>query len=91
VVKAARDRLTDLWQIGATVGASGPVSVTFAVRRAGAKRWARLGVDDAPPYRAFLSAGGYKRKQRVYIVAITRSLTGTTAVSRVGSFVPRPG
>ncbi len=90
VLKIARDRLTDLWEVSATVGASGPVSVSFAVRRTGAKRWARLGVDDAPPYRAFLSPGSYKRKQRVYVVAIVRSLTGTTAVSPVGSFVPRP-
>ncbi len=88
-VRISRDSLTDLWQVGATVGASGPVSVSFAVRRAGGKRWARLGVDDAPPYRTFLAAGRYKRGERVYVIAIVRSLDGRTAVSSVGSFVPR--
>jgi alpha-amylase len=89
-VRIARDELTDLWEVSARAGASGPVSVSFAVRRASGERWLRFGVDDSPPYRGFLNAAGYRRKERVYVVAIARALDGKTAVSRVIPFRPRP-
>jgi hypothetical protein len=59
------------------------VSVAFAVRRAGAKRWTRLAVDDSPPYRAFLDPARYRRGERVHLVAVARSLDGRMAVSNV--------
>ena len=88
-VAIARDELTDLWQVTAGVGSSGPVSVSFAVRRAKGK-WVRFGVDDSPPYRGFLTPGSYRRGERVYVVAIARGLDGRTAVSKVTPLTPRP-
>jgi hypothetical protein len=86
-VKIARDQLTDLWQLSAASAA--PVSVSFAVHRAKGA-WIRVGVDDSPPYRAFLNGLSFKKKEKVYVVAIARGLAGTTAVSPVVSFTPRP-
>ena len=85
----ARDELTDLWQVSAALGAKGPVSVSFAVRRAKGKRWVRFGVDDSPTYRAFLNPASYGRKELVYVVAVARGLDGKMAVSRVTGFRPR--
>src|SRR5581483_1306508 len=51
VVKA--DDLSNLWAATATVKGAAPVSVAFAVRRAGAKAWQRLDVDTSPPFRGF--------------------------------------
>jgi hypothetical protein len=65
------------------------VSVSFAMHRAKGA-WTRVGVDDSPPYRAFVNALTFKKKERVYVVAISRGLDGTTAVSPVASFIPRP-
>ena len=86
-VKIARDQLTDLWQLSATSAA--PVSMSFAVHRA-TGAWTRVGVDDSPPYRAFVNGLSFKRKEKVYVVAIARGLDGSVAVSPVASFVPRP-
>ncbi len=84
----ARDSLSDLVRVSASAG-SKPVSVAFAVRRAGAARWTRLAADDSPPYRSFLDPAKFRRRESVFVVAIARGLDGRTAVSAVRSFVPR--
>ena len=84
----ARDGLSDLVRVSATAGAA-PVSVGFALRRAGAKTWTRLSADDSPPYRTFLDPRRFKRRETVHLVAVARGLDGSTEVSAVGSFVPR--
>ena len=84
----ARDSLSDLVRASASAG-SAPVSVAFAVRRAGASRWARIAADDSPPYRTFLEPARFRRGERIHVVAIARSLDGRTATSTVRTFVPR--
>jgi glycosidase len=84
----ARDSLSDLVRLSAAAG-SAPLSVAFAVRRAGASRWTRIAADDSPPYRTFLDPAQYRRRERVHVVAIARSLDGRSAVSTVRPFVPR--
>jgi hypothetical protein len=86
-VKIARDQLTDLWQL--STGSTAPMSVAFAIHRA-TGAWNRVGVDDSPPYRAFLNGLSFKPKEKVYVVAIARGLDGTTTVSPTVSFTPRP-
>ncbi len=88
VLVVASDSLSDLVRVSATAGAR-PVSVAFAVRRAGAARWTRIAADDSPPYRTFLDRAKFRRGERTYVVAIARSLGGRTSVSAVRSFVPR--
>ena len=88
-VRVAADDFTELWRVSATVPGTGPVSVGFAVRRAGATRWQRLAADDSPPYRAFLDPLRYRRNERVHVVAIVRALDGSTAVSPVVPFTVR--
>jgi glycosidase len=88
-IRVGRDDLSDQWRVTATAGAA-PVSVAFAVRRANAKRWLRLSVDDSPPYRAFLDPRRFRRNERVQLVAVARSLDGRTALSAVTPFVVRP-
>jgi glycosidase len=82
-VTAARDQLTELWRIG--VAASGPVSVTFGVKRARGG-WTRLAADDSPPYRAFLDPRKFRRNELVHLVAVARGLDGRAAVSAVVPF-----
>jgi glycosidase len=84
----ARDSLSDLVRVSATAG-SAPLSIAFAVRRAGASRWTRIAADDSPPYRTFLDTAKYRRGERVHVVAIARGLDERTAVSAVRAFVPR--
>ncbi len=84
----ARDSLSDLVRVTATAGAA-PLSVAFAVRRAGASRWMRIAADDSPAYRTFLDPTRFRRGERVHVVAIARSLDGRIAVSAVRPFVPR--
>lgn len=88
-VRIARDSLTDFWQLG-VAGTSGPVSVSFAVRREKGKAWVRVGVDDSPPYRAFVSPSTFKKGERVWVVAVARALDGSVAVSPPLGFKPRP-
>ena len=85
---AASDSLSDLVRVSATAGAR-PVSVAFAMRRGNTARWTRIAADDSPPYRTFLDPAKFNRRERIYVVAIARSLDGRTAVSAVRSFVPR--
>ncbi len=88
-VRIARDSLTDFWRLG-VAGTSGPVSVSFAVRREQGKAWVRVGVDDSPPYRAFVSPATFKKGERVWVVAVARALDGSVAVSPPLGFKPRP-
>jgi len=89
-IAVAADPLSNLWQVSASVAGSQPVSVAFAVRRAGARGWQRLDVDDSPPYRGFVDPARFDKNERVHLVAIARSLDGKTSVSRVVLFVVRP-
>jgi glycosidase len=85
----ARDAATGLWEVTAGTGASGPVSVAFAFRRAGHRTWVRFAADDSPPYRSFLAPSRFRRGERVYVVAVARSLEGKVAVSGVKTLPPR--
>jgi hypothetical protein len=78
-----------LWEVTAGTGASGPVSVAFAFRRAGHKTWVRFAADDSPPYRSFLAPSRFRRGERVYVVAVARSPEGKVAVSGVKTLPPR--
>jgi glycosidase len=86
VLKVARDSLSSLVRVSATAGAR-PLTISFGVRRAG--RWTRIAADDSPPYRTFLDPAKFRRRERVDLVAIVRTLEGRTAVSAVRSYVPR--
>ncbi|MGZ4353889.1 MAG: alpha-amylase family glycosyl hydrolase [Gaiellaceae bacterium] len=79
----AGDSLSDYWVATAKVAGTAPVTVAFAVRRAGAKTWQRLDVDGSPPYRAFIDPARFRRYEQVDVVAIARGLDGRTAVSAV--------
>jgi hypothetical protein len=85
----ARDDATGLWGVTAGTGASGPVGVAFAFRHAGHGPWVRFAADDSPPYRAFLAPSRFRRGERVYVVAIARSLEGKVAASGVKALPPR--
>jgi hypothetical protein len=63
---------------------SGPVSVTFVVRRG--STWRRLDTDTSPPYRGFIDPAKFKRNERVQVAAIARGLDGSTAVSALVPF-----
>jgi len=63
-------------------------SIAFALKRTG-RAWARVGVDDSPPYRAFLDPKAFRRGETVHLVAIERDLEGRIAVSRVLATIPR--
>lgn len=80
------DALSSLWAVRAALGGGAPVSVGFAVRRAKAAGWQRLGVDTSPPYRAFLDPARFRKGERVELAAIARSLDGRTAASAVVRF-----
>ncbi|HSP73759.1 MAG TPA: alpha-amylase family glycosyl hydrolase [Gaiellaceae bacterium] len=79
----AGDSLSDYWVATAKVAGTAPVTVAFALRRAGAKTWQRLDVDGSPPYRAFIDPARFRRNEPVDVVAIARGLDGRTAVSAV--------
>ncbi len=85
---ASSDDLTSLYRLSATVP-GGPVSVWFAIRRAGGA-WQRVAADDSAPYRAFLEPGRFRKRERVQGVAVARGTDGSVAVSPVASFIPNP-
>jgi len=87
-LSAASDDLTSLYRLSAAV-AGGPVSVWFAIRRAGGA-WQRVAADDSAPYRAFLEPGRFPKHERVQGIAVARGTDGSVAVSPVASFVPNP-
>jgi glycosidase len=80
------DDLTRLWTARATLAGAAPVSVGFAVRRAGSASWTRLSVDTSPPFRGFVDPARFKRNERISLVAVARGLDGRTATSAVVPF-----
>jgi hypothetical protein len=84
VVKA--DALSNLWTATATVRGSAPVSVAFAVKRAGSTKWQRLSVDTSPPYRGFIDPAKFRRNERVQVGAVVRSLDGSSSAGAVVPF-----
>ena len=82
------DDLTNLVRAQATVASPEPVSVAFAVKR-GRGAWTRLAADDSPPYRGFLDPRGFRRRERVHVVAVARWPGGATTLSPVVAVVPR--
>jgi glycosidase len=89
VLKATPDPLTDYELLSAAETGNAPVSVTFAIRRAGGA-WQRVAIDDSAPYRAFLEPRAFKKRQRVDAVAVARGVNGSIATSGVVSLVPNP-
>lgn len=86
---ARPDDLTGLFQTRATVATAEPVSVSFALKRPRGQ-WTRIAADDSPPYRGFLEPRGFRRGERVHVVAIVRWPDATVTVSPVIAAVPRP-
>jgi glycosidase len=82
-VKVGADALSSLWKVSVTVGGGAPGSVAVAVRRARGTVWTRVGTDASPPYRVFLDPRRYRRGEVLYVVAVARSLDGSTAISPV--------
>lgn len=80
------DPLSNLFVAQANAPYRQPLTIAFAYRRAGTSTWRRLDVDDSPPYRAFLDPTHFKKHERLQLVAIARSLDGSTATSKVVSF-----
>ena len=76
-------------QLVASVRTPDPVSVAFAVRRAG-RTWARVAADDAPPYRAFLDPSRFRRGEAVEAIAIANATDGSISRSAIQRLVPRP-
>jgi hypothetical protein len=89
-LKVGKDGFSTLWRASATVAGNSPVSVSFAIKRKPSAAWQLLAADDSPPYRAFLDRKKFAKKQKVYLVAIARSLGGQTTTSKVVGLVPRP-
>jgi glycosidase len=87
VLKAGPDSISSYYALRAAVGGA-PVTVAFAVRRPGAK-WVRVAVDDSAPYRGFLDPLRFGKGTRLQAVAIARSFTGSTSVSKVLAVTPR--
>lgn len=76
------DLLSNLSVATATVTGNAPVSVAFAYR-AGSGPWQRIDVDTSPPFRGFIDPARFRRHERIQVVAVSRSLDGRIAVSRV--------
>jgi glycosidase len=81
-LRAGADEFSDLRRLTATVATTQPVSVTFAMRRAGGA-WRRVATDDGAPYRAFLDPRRFKRGEKVDLVAIVRAGDGSVSTSSV--------
>jgi glycosidase len=89
-VKVGQDDFSELWRVQATVAGADPSTVTLAMRRDGASTWKRLGIDQSPPYRAFVDLRGLRKGTRVHFVAVVRSSSGGVVTSRVSSVtIPR--
>ena len=82
-LRVAPDRFTNLARLTAAPASLDPLSVTFAVRRAGSSTWRRLGTDDGAPYGVFVDPRGYKRGERVSFVAAARASDGSVSASPV--------
>jgi glycosidase len=90
-LKARSDLYTNLLRITATPATLDPLSVTFAVRRAGSKEWKRVAVDDGGPYRGYLNPRSFKRGERISVVAVALASDGTISTSPVLTLQPRTG
>jgi len=88
-VSVEADDLTALHEVRAVVGTADPVTVTFAMRRAGAARWSRIGIDSSPPYRAFADLTRVRKGTSVGFVAVVRSTSGALVTSKVSTFTRR--
>ena len=87
-LKTGADALTSYFRLSATLSGP-PVSVAFAIRRAGGA-WQRIAVDDSSPYEAFLDPGRFAKGEKIEAVAVARGLDGSVAVSRVATLAPNP-
>jgi hypothetical protein len=85
-LQVGADSLSNLFVAKAKIPGRQPLSVAFAYRRLGTAKWKRLDVDDSPPYRAFLDPAQFKKHERLQLVAIARSLDGSTTISKVVGF-----
>jgi len=83
------DLLSNYFQVSATAQTADPLSVTFAVRRAGGKAWRRLATDDSPPYRGFLDPSAFHAGEHLELVALVRASDGSLTTSPVVPFVVR--
>jgi hypothetical protein len=88
-LKVKPDEISSLLRVSATASTLDPLSVTFAVRRAGAKSWIRLGVDDSAPYAVYLDPRRYRKDERVSLVTVVRASDGSVSTSPVLSVGPR--
>jgi alpha-amylase len=83
------DEISSLLRVSAAASTLDPLSVTFAVRRAGASRWSRLGVDDSGPYAVYVDPRRYRKGERISLVAVVRASDGSVSTSPVLSVTPR--
>jgi hypothetical protein len=88
-LRATPDLYTNLVRLAATPGSFDPLSVTFAVRRAKAATWKRMGIDDGAPYGVFLDPLDYRRGESISVVAVARSSDGSVSTSPVVTVRPR--
>jgi glycosidase len=88
-LKAGQDLYTELLRVTATPASLDPLSVTFAVRRAGTKAWRRVSVDDGAPFRAYLNPRGFERGEEVSVVAVAVASDGSVSRSPVLTLRPR--
>jgi glycosidase len=86
-LSAGPDQLTDYVVLTATTKLAAPVSVAFALKRTNGT-WARIAVDDSPPYRAFLEPSRYAKGRRLQAIAVLRTLDGKVAASKILTFKP---
>ena len=82
-VRVSRDDFSALHRVQVAVAGADPATVTLAMRRDGDTRWRRLGVDQSPPYRAFVDLRRYRKGERVHFVAVVRSSSGDVTTSPV--------
>lgn len=88
-VRVTPDEISSLLRVSAAVSTLDPLAVTFAIRRAGAASWTRLGVDDSAPYAVYLDPRRYRKGERISLVAVMRASDGSTSTSPVLSVSPR--
>jgi hypothetical protein len=88
-LRTGTDPYTNLLRLRATHGSADPLVVGFAVRRAGAKGWTRVAVDDGAPYAAYVNPRAYRRGETVSFVAVARASDGSLSTSPVLTLQPR--